>query len=66
MSDNPPTTSLMDEIIQLIQEGDHCSICMECHEYGVEELEPDGLIEGGCECGGNLVGLEDFLFHNCG
>lgn len=57
---------LVEEIMNLIQADHQIGICTNCSELDWDPLEPDGRREMACVCGGDIIGLEEWLFENVG
>ena len=58
--------TLVEEIMNLIQAGHQIGICTTCSELDWDPLEPDARKQAACECGGDIIGLEEWLFENVG
>ena len=58
--------TLVTEIMNLIQAGHQIGICTNCSEFDWDPLEPDARKQAACECGGDIIGLEEWLFENVG
>lgn len=58
--------TLVQDIMNLIQAGHQIGICTNCSELDWDPLEPDARREMACVCGGDIIGLEEWLFENVG
>lgn len=58
--------TLAEEIMNLIQADHQIGICEDCSEFDWDPLEPDARKQAACECGGDIIGLEEWLFENVG